>query len=108
MLRQLGQGRQSAWRGSQEFRRVVARCNETRLGGARGPVRRIRDEAAKDDRRAVDRARKLIVRGLSGLRAGVGAVLLREQEVECDRGRPRVFELIDEFGKALARPWPLA
>jgi hypothetical protein len=95
-------------RGSQEFRRVVARRNETRLGGAGGPVGRIRDEAAEHNGRAVDRARKLIIRGLSGLRGGVGAVLLREQEVERDRGRAGVFELVDELREALARPWPLA
>ena len=92
VLRQLRQGRQSPGRRGQEVGRVVAGGDETRLGGA-GPARRIRDEAAEDDGRALYRMRERVVRRLSSRRGVVGAVFLREQEIEGDRRNPGVLSL---------------
>ncbi len=101
-------GAKAPGEGGQELRRVVAGGDETRFGGAAGPDGRIGDEAAKDDRRAVDCVREHIVRGLSGRRGGVVAVLFREQEVEHDRGGPGVLQRLHQRREALAPPRPLA
>ena len=107
VLRQCGQRRERAGRRRQKLRRIVAGGDEARLRGICGAVRRVGDEAAQDDRRAVDSARKGVIRGLAGRRAGVGAVLFGEQEVECDRRSPGALQRLHERGEAVARPRPL-
>ena len=107
VLRQLGQGSQSPRRGGQEFRRVVAGGDETCLGGAAGPNGRVGDEATKDDRRAVDRAREHIVRGLAGRRVGVGAILSENRKSNTIAAAPGVLQRLHQRREAVSRPRPL-
>ena len=107
VLREFRERREGPGRRRQELRCVVACSDESRFDRAAGAVGRVGDEAPKDDWRAVDRPGEGAVGRLGGRRAGVGAVLLRKQEIEGDRRSPGAFQRLDKRGKALARPWPL-